>query len=627
VNNRKIFGLIALIFLAFFFCVRTITQLEKSYHLLIERSQVSAWSLTIIDWETTELTQQLEKYITGVDTSQETLNLKYNLTWNSYSTFLTSRETQKLRDNFNAGNIVSDAFRILRKYEPAIQNGNLPDIKQLQKELQQEIIPNIHDLMVIALTSHQSDQQKRELSEHKTQSIYFIIAIFIVFTFMTYLVYKDAKAQHYLAWNDPLTNLYNRNYLLKKLERIQNRSVHLILFDIRGFKEMNDRMGYDFGDTLLQKIASQLIRYNKFNGFFCSRIGTDEFGILIDRRDFNIGTFTEILWIKLDAIIKAVDPAKRASLSMGVASTRDTTTTASIHRTEPVILNNADLALNIAQKKNYSPIVFFDPSYEIENQKRRKLTDDLNWLLKQEQQTQLYLCFQPITYAQYADKLGGEALIRWEHPVYGKIPPQYLVSIAEESGLGKPFGIWLMKQIRNLLDQDLPCYRGRIEISMNLSDSIFIEDLPEIVEEIFSQYPEDIQAVIFEITENMTLDNLEKSRTIIQNLRKIGIRCALDDFGTGWSSMYNLKYLHFDKVKIDRAFVTDIHQIQKQYYFTSSIVTLTHQLGMTVVAEGIESEREYLSLRTLGVDEYQGYYFSIPLSKTDFIQYCKNYLS
>ncbi|SMR99572.1 Cyclic di-GMP phosphodiesterase Gmr [Vibrio mangrovi] len=626
--NKKIFGLIALIGLALFFSVWTVIKLEDSYNLLTRYTQISAWVLTKTELETLDFMQQLERRVTGTDTSSHALNLKYDILWSRYQMFLMSDETQVSKQKLNAGEIVEHAFNTLKKYESAVIHDDINQLKTMLVEFG-PISVDIRDLVVESLTGWHTAQKSVEIVKNKDESMYFIAVIFIFLLYLAYQVYKDSKAQQFLAWNDPLTGLHNRNYLLNEIKRRDTHpSITLILLDIHGFKELNDRISYEYGDGLLKEFAIQLNRYCQPYGLTCARLGADEFAVLIPREDFDIKSFAEKLWVKLDSSIKKMDPAKRMSLSMGIASSQDIPSASTNSKQEKLVLNNADLALNIAQKRqNSAAIVFFDPAFDAEHQKRRKLTDDLNDLLTQKQQTQLSLVFQPIVMNSTSDYLGGEALIRWTHPDYGEIYPEYLISIAEKSGLGKQLGMWVMHQVQTLLNQELAFCRQHIEISINLSDSLFDYGLPLMVQEIFGYNRDDLRSIIFEITETMTLDNIDRSHAIIRNLKEIGIRCALDDFGTGWSSMYNLKHLHFDKVKIDRTFVTDIHRVKNQYYFTSAIVTLSHQLGIKVTAEGIEDEKEYLTLCNMDVDEFQGYHFSKPLNRADFIDYCTNYFA
>jgi EAL domain-containing protein (putative c-di-GMP-specific phosphodiesterase class I) len=195
-----------------------------------------------------------------------------------------------------------------------------------------------------------------------------------------------------------------------------------------------------------------------------------------------------------------------------------------------------------------------------------------------------------------------------------------------DSGTGKRLGKWIMRQVYLFIEQDLADYIDQIEISINLSDSLFDYDLADMVEEIFNTHTNFLPSIILEITETMTLDDLSRSMAILKSLERINVRIALDDFGTGWSSLYNLNHLTFDKLKIDRSFITDIHTLEKQRYFITSIVKLSHQLGLTVVAEGVETIEEFEALKLMDIDEFQGYYFARPLMKKDFITYCKNHL-
>ncbi|KOO10049.1 diguanylate cyclase, partial [Vibrio xuii] len=184
---------------------------------------------------------------------------------------------------------------------------------------------------------------------------------------------------------------------------------------------------------------------------------------------------------------------------------------------------------------------------------------------------------------------------------------------------------WIMKEVHHALAVDWSEFNDQVEIAINLSDSLFDEELPTLVTEVFGCNPNYLDSIVLEITETMTLDEVERSSNIINELEKIGVRLALDDFGTGWSSLYNLNHLRFNKLKIDKSFIQNLNCEKNQTFFVSAIVNLSHQLGIKVVAEGVEDVTQLKSLIELGVDEFQGYYFSKPVSKQEFTHFCKHY--
>lgn len=195
------------------------------------------------------------------------------------------------------------------------------------------------------------------------------------------------------------------------------------------------------------------------------------------------------------------------------------------------------------------------------------------------------MLYQPIILRD-KQRLGCEALIRWNHPTFGFIHPEYLIKIAEESGLAKRLGQWIMQQVYIALDKQWVEFNTRLEVAINLSDSLFDEDLILAVKRIFAKDRNYLKSIILEITETMTLDDINRSQRIIESLSELEVRLSLDDFGTGWSSLSTLNQLNFNKLKIDKSFVREIATQENQQYFVSSIVTLSHQLGIKVVAEG-----------------------------------------
>ncbi|RQW63206.1 putative bifunctional diguanylate cyclase/phosphodiesterase [Vibrio viridaestus] len=626
--SRKLFGLVSLLTLVLIFCLWTVYKLEGSYNLLTKHTQLSAWALAKMGLETEDLVRAIEKNQFGEAGAQQDLQLKYDILWNRYSTFLTSKETAQMRAKFNAKEEVTTAFNKLKLYETAVITNDLRAQARMLDDFNQ-VEKDIRDLIIISFTSEQSVQQRELLSRNKNETSLYILVMLLVFIVLSYMVYKDAKAQQFLAWKDPLTKLGNRNDLMRLLkEESSNSNFHLLLFDIHGFKGLNDSIGYEYGDQLLVSVAKQLMAISEQYEIHCFRIGADEFAITSLNPDLEVKSFAKRLWNKVDACLKELDPAKRMTLSMGVVASSALLSNSQHIRRDKLILNHAELALNRAQKALNGPIVYFDQDIEQETRKRKRLTDDLSLLLLEgNTQTQLYLCYQPIVDINQREKIGCEALLRWSHPDFGMINPEYVISIAEEAGLGQKLGLWAIRCVRDVLLDKLKPYSERVEISVNLSDSLFNTDLSSTVLDIFGRDNEHLlKSVIFEITETMTLDDLPLSQAVIQDLKSIGIRTALDDFGTGWSSMYNLNHLSFDKVKIDRSFIVNIHELDKQSLFTSSIVSLSHGLGIRVVAEGVEKVEELDKLKELGIDEFQGFYFSKPAKIDKFITYCQQYL-
>jgi diguanylate cyclase (GGDEF)-like protein len=601
--------------------VWTLNKLENAYSLLSKHTQLSAWALAKTSLETRDFTHQLGNFVSQSDVQHHELMLRYDILWSRYDTFLTSDETRSLRESNTVSKSISHAFEILKGYENAVISDDKKLLSQMLSEMQR-VDKQLENLLIIEFTNRQATERLAKLDESKQLSYAFISCIVLLIIGLSYWLYRDSKKQHFLAWHDPLTHLPNRNSLINV---IRNHSPHqdclLILMDINHFQELNASMGYEVGDNVLKHTAETLRDLSKGPHTFCARMGGDEFALVCTRPPANIDQYCERIWQDIYSQIRSVDATKHLDLTFGVAAL-------SLLSSQPSstkrLIHHADTALSIAKTQQKRQLIF-DAHVENEFKKRRRLTEEIESLLDDPNQTQLYLCYQPIMHSPTQEKLGCEALIRWEHPTFGFIRPDYLIGIIEEHGFGDKFALWSLRQIRALLTGELASWVGHIEISMNLSDSIFTPTLARKTAEEFSRNPILLECLVYEITETMTLADIEHSQKIIQQINQLGIRCALDDFGTGWSSLFNLSQLPFTKVKIDRSFVTDIHQDEKKRIFVQSIVSLSHRLGIIVVAEGIEKHDELVCLQSIGVDEYQGYYFAKPLQKQAFIRYCEHF--
>ena len=259
--------------------------------------------------------------------------------------------------------------------------------------------------------------------------------------------------------------------------------------------------------------------------------------------------------------------------------------------------------------------------------RNRKLAAELREHLNIISNSTLYLHYQPVIKPGNAYNMGAEVLIRWHHPEYGFINPLDIIAMAEENGLGELLGKWIFSRVNHDMSQLPASFVDKLELAINLSNSMFTPALFHQVNEMLQQSPLRAEQLILELTETIALDDLPLSQRIFKELKHIHVRIALDDFGTGWSSFSYLMSLSFDKLKIDKSFVSNIETDPRQFMFVESITKLSHQLGLVVVAEGVESLHELQQLAHIGVDEIQGYYYSKPLSPAEFFIYAMTHLA
>lgn len=628
--KKSLLAFFVLVFAIILLSLWAMVRFTNTYNMLTKYTQIAAWSLAQLEVETLDFVHRLDSYLlTASNENYHSMTINYDILWNRFDLFLTSKETQDIREQHGAQQIIQETFTQLKSYDLAVSHGDITELKQLRQVLE-SYSDRIRDLAIVNFTGESANSHLHMIAENKQQLLYFFAAILLILILLSYLTYRSADYQQFLAWHDPLTQLKNRNFIVKTLKKNhlgKEEAIALVLLDLNRFKELNDTIGYAFGDQLLIKIASLLaIRCQPF-GYECARIGADEFAVLLHPCSGNAEFFIRNLWNDLTKLVKDNDPTKRLSIAMGVVTYQnpDTGQANSALRASS-LLNNADLALHIAKKTPDGQVVYYTREIECAYNKKRILAEQLQQLLSDPNQTSLYVCYQPIL-SCHSERLGCEALLRWQHDEFDLIDPQYLIEIAEEYGLGKQLGTWIMEQVYLALKKEWHEYNHRLDVSINLSNALFDETLPTLIKDIFDHQESFLNSIILELTETMTIEDFAHSLAIINQLEKMKVRFALDDFGTGWSSLYQLNHLKFSKLKIDKSFVDNMNQNHQQAIFIASIVNLAHQLGMTVVAEGVEQLAQLEQLKQLGVDEFQGYYFSYPITKEEFATFCEHHFA
>jgi diguanylate cyclase (GGDEF)-like protein/PAS domain S-box-containing protein len=424
-----------------------------------------------------------------------------------------------------------------------------------------------------------------------------------------------------LAFYDPLTGLPNRRLLLERLREslassVSNRRQQaLLLVDLDNFKMLNETIGHQTGDLLLQEAARRLAVCLGDAGTV-ARLGGDEFVVMLD----DLSALAE------EAAAQARSAGKNilAALSQPyVLAGRACRSTASIgvtlfgHSPETAeeILQKADIALDQAKTAGRNAIHFFAPALQAAVNARAALEDDLRLGIKA---GQFVLYYQP--QVDRGRLIGAEALIRWHHPSRGLLLPGEFIPLAEETGLILPLGNWVLetacKQIAALADR---AATDHLVIGVNISARQFSQ--PEFVPMVLAALdrtganPRNLE---LELTESMLVENIEEVIAKMTYLKSHGLRFSLDDFGTGYSSLSYLKRLPLDRLKIDRSFVRDILVDASSGAIAQTILSLSRAMGLLVIAEGVETEEQREFLGRLGCHSFQGYLFSHPLPVEEF---------
>ena len=433
-----------------------------------------------------------------------------------------------------------------------------------------------------------------------------------------------------MAFFDPLTGLPNRQYFQNHLDSLLDKSggteisAALYLMDLDDFKQVNDTFGHTIGDALLMGVAATLEK-EAMDDCKLARLGGDEFVIIAENvsseseAQARLAPFIAALYQSM----KILDHEFYVSTSVGVAMIpRD-------GKSSDELMRRADLALYSAKRQGPGFVHFFQPAMDASVKARTEIVQALHQAIaNNEFETHYQPKFDLKTGALY----GFESLIRWKHPKLGLIPPDQFIPVAEGMGLIGKIGGWILRDSclrgRAWLDQG----HGETEISVNISvvqllQSDFQKEVKTILRE--TDFPPYL--LCLELTESLFIGkSINKAMAVLENLKLLGISLALDDFGTGYSSLSYLEKLPFDKVKIDRSFVSGIEADANKRSLLKGIISLAHSLGRIIIAEGAETPGEVHLLRELGADIVQGYALSRPLTADQAIAeaqtIAKNYL-
>lgn len=414
------------------------------------------------------------------------------------------------------------------------------------------------------------------------------------------------------ALHDQLTGLPNRELFRDRLEAIGVLAMTradvqptIIVIDLDRFKQVNDDFGIATGDTILLTIGRRLKRLLKPQDSL-ARLGSDQFGlILLSENDVAaVADFAEGLRNAIKAPIAFANREIVLTGSIGLTGWTDSSTS-------DEALKEAELAMYQAKRGGGDSIEPFRPAYRSIGYGRLELESDLRRAFER---NELSLAFQPIVTLENEDIAGFEALLRWEHPRRGAISPAEFVPIAESTGLIVQLGQFALEEAcRRLGDWQRMTGDETLFVSVNISSRQLIrQDLIGDVKTVLERYRIPPDSLKLELTESLVMDNPERSAQLLTRLKAIGVGLSLDDFGTGYSSLAYLMGFPFDTLKIDQSFLKNNSQPQRPIIL-HSIVTMAHDLGLKVVAEGIESDGDVMQLRQLGCEYAQSFKFSPPL--------------
>jgi len=430
---------------------------------------------------------------------------------------------------------------------------------------------------------------------------------------------KQEQRIRHQANYDLLTQLPNRWLATERLEQAilhaqrQKAGLAVLYLDLNGFKQINDGMGHQAGDELLRLVAKRLRASTRLSDVV-GRLGGDEFIICAsDLADPRAGTNLahKILYNFADPFV--INGREIFCLpSIGVAHYPNDGNTADL------LVRNADMAMYVAKQNKSHPVVVFEPHMLSAAAERLNIENDLRRALARQE---FVLYYQPKVDSQTHEIYAAEALVRWQHPEKGFVPPSSFISLAEECGLIIAIGEWTLREACQQFVRWRNEGRSLRSVSVNLSPIQFLDrNLVDVVQRILTESKIPPACLELELTEGAMSVDIEQAITTLGNLRALGVRLSIDDFGTGYSSLAYLKRLPIDVVKIDRSFVKDLGKSAADGQIVGAIIALADRLGFNVVAEGVETDEQADILKASQCELLQGYLFSKPVDPQRFAE-------
>jgi diguanylate cyclase (GGDEF)-like protein/PAS domain S-box-containing protein len=421
----------------------------------------------------------------------------------------------------------------------------------------------------------------------------------------------------HMAYFDPLTNLPNRSLFRDRLKNAlsyahRNKTLLAVLFiDLDRVKVINDTLGHDVGDRLLQGVARRMEACLREMDTI-ARLGGDEFMILLP----NIHNIDNIVAIT-EKILNSLKPAFHfdghelyITASVGISIYPQDAEDA------PSLLKNADTAMYRAKKQGRNLFQIFDQEMSAETTEQLAFENNMRRALEREE---FVVHYQPQIDISSGRIVGMEALVRWQHPERGLVFPKHFIHWAEDTGLIVPIGEWVL---RKACEQNKSWHKAgfnHLKVAVNMSAvQVKQKNLLDVVSDVLRDTGLPASSLELELTESVVMEHTGSSATVPHELKAMGVRLSIDDFGTGYSSLNYLKKLPVNTLKMDQLFVRDLAVDQHDAAIASAIITMGHGLNLTVVAEGVETEHQLEFLKTFKCDSMQGFYYSEPVPADEF---------
>ena len=436
---------------------------------------------------------------------------------------------------------------------------------------------------------------------------------------------QDEERIQFLANHDALTSLPNRTMFSEVLNlaiqnaRRYNRNFAVLFIDLDRFKNINDTLGHEAGDRLLQEMGARLTQTVRASDVV-ARLGGDEFVVLV--QEVSEARQVEAVARKvLSTLVKPMVIQKqecRVTASIGIcmfpAEAQD----------EHALMKNADIAMYRAKEDGKNNYKFYSEEMNVHSFERLALETSLRRGLER---SEFVLHYQAKLDLHTGKINGVEALVRWQHPDLGMVPPAQFIPLAEETGLIVPLGKWVLHtacaQSVAWLREGLPPLHMAVNLSARqFADEDLVKDIAAALESTGLQ-PALLE---LELTESMVIQNTERAGRVLAEIKKMGVRLAIDDFGVGYSSLTHLKRFPIDTLKVDRSFIRDLPQNTEDKALTEAIIAMGKSLNLTIVAEGVETKEQQTFLRDRDCDEMQGFFFSKPIPSGEFAELLRTHI-
>ncbi len=428
-----------------------------------------------------------------------------------------------------------------------------------------------------------------------------------------------AARVEYLAYHDSLTTLPNRSLFSKLLghsinqEHRHNGQLAVLFLDLDYFKNINDTLGHEAGDQLLQEVAARLKTCLRESDTV-ARLGGDEFVVMLPELDVEKYAATVAQKI-LSAVARPfvlTGQECRVTASIGIS------TYPQDGMDEQTLTKNADIAMYKAKEEGKNNFLFYSDKLNANSLERLNLESGLRHALERNQFQLYYQTKRDIGSGRIT---GMEALLRWQHPDLGTVAPLRFIPLAEETGLIIPIGKWVLRTacLQNVAwqDQGLP----HLNMAVNMTErQFFDESLLSDLAKILADTGMDPHLLELEISEGLLMRDVEKTKRVFRGIKDIGVRIAIDDFGSGYSSLAMLKQFPLDTMKIDRSFIRDVANVAEDKSLTEAIIAMGRTLSLTVVAQGVETKEQADFLRQNACDEFQGYYLNKPVPADQMVE-------